>query len=53
MTAATIPRAEVALARPFANKWPIAAGVILAAVMELVDSSIVNVAFSQMSGNLG
>lgn len=37
----------------FANKWPIAFGVILGAVMELVDSSIVNVAFSQMSGNLG
>ena len=40
-------------ADPFVNKWLIAAGVILAAVMELVDSSIVNVAFSQMSGNLG
>ena len=37
----------------FRHKWPIAFGVILAAVMELVDSSIVNVAFSQMSGNLG
>jgi DHA2 family multidrug resistance protein len=53
VTAATIAPAEIALPRPFANKWPIAAGVILAAVMELVDSSIVNVAFSQMSGNLG
>ena len=40
-------------ANPFAHKWLIATGVILAAVMELVDSSIVNVAFSQMSGNLG
>ena len=35
------------------HKWIIALGVILAAVMELVDTSIVNVAFSQMSGNLG
>jgi DHA2 family multidrug resistance protein len=34
-------------------RWLIALGVILAAVMELVDTSIVNVAFSQMSGNLG
>jgi DHA2 family multidrug resistance protein len=42
-----------AVVDPFAHKWPIAAGVILAAVMELIDSSIVNVAFSQMSGNLG
>jgi DHA2 family multidrug resistance protein len=41
------------VAASFAHKWPIAAGVILAAVMELIDSSIVNVAFSQMSGNLG
>ena len=34
-------------------KWPIAIGVILAAVMELVDSSIVNVAFAKMSASLG
>ncbi|HEY4306013.1 MAG TPA: DHA2 family efflux MFS transporter permease subunit [Gemmatimonadaceae bacterium] len=47
---APTPRAA---ADPFAYKWLIAAGVILAAVMELIDSSIVNVAFSQMSGNLG
>jgi len=38
---------------PHAYKWWIAGGVILAAVMELIDSSIVNVAFAQMSGNLG
>jgi DHA2 family multidrug resistance protein len=37
----------------YPHKWLIALGVILAAVMELVDTSIVNVAFSQMSGNLG
>ena len=37
----------------FPHKWLIAAGVILGAVMELVDTSIVNVAFAQMSGNLG
>ncbi len=34
-------------------KWLIGAGVLLAAVMELVDSSIVNVAFSSMGANLG
>ncbi|HEY2379530.1 MAG TPA: DHA2 family efflux MFS transporter permease subunit [Gemmatimonadaceae bacterium] len=47
-------RAPAASQQPaYADKWPIALGVILAAVMELVDTSIVNVAFSQMSGNLG
>ncbi|MDB4948503.1 MAG: hypothetical protein JWM27_1152 [Gemmatimonadetes bacterium] len=47
------PPTPAAPREAFAYKWPIALGVILAAVMELVDSSIVNVAFSQMSGNLG
>src|SRR3954470_12880568 len=53
-------RSQIALVRPdpkpndpHAYKWWIAVGVILAAVLELIDSSIVNVAFSQMSGNLG
>jgi DHA2 family multidrug resistance protein len=45
------PRPQVEAA--YRNKWPIAIGVILAAVMELVDSSIVNVAFSKMSASLG
>jgi len=53
------PRAQLSLdsgasaVTAFPHKWLIAAGVILGAVMELVDSSIVNVAFAQMSGNLG
>lgn len=48
------PAAPQAPAAPaFAFKWVIAIGVIVAAVMELVDTSIVNVAFAQMSGNLG
>lgn len=37
----------------YAHKWLIAAGVTLAAVMELLDTSIVNVALNQMSANLG
>lgn len=49
----TVIRPIPAANDPHAYKWWIAAGVILAAVMELIDSSIVNVAFSQMSGNLG
>ena len=38
---------------PYANKWIIALGVTLASVMELIDTSIVNVALTQMSANLG
>ena len=38
---------------PYANKWLIALGVTLASVMELIDTSIVNVALTQMSANLG
>jgi DHA2 family multidrug resistance protein len=37
----------------YAHKWIIALGVTLAAVMELIDTSIVNVALTQMSANLG
>lgn len=37
----------------YAHKWIIAVGVTLAAVMELIDTSIVNVALTQMSANLG
>ncbi|MFL5576557.1 MAG: DHA2 family efflux MFS transporter permease subunit [Gemmatimonadaceae bacterium] len=40
-------------ADPYAHKWLIAIGVTLASVMELIDTSIVNVALSQMSANLG
>ena len=50
MTAATLP---AAIDRPYAHKWMIAAGVTLAGVMELVDTSIVNVAFPHISANLG
>jgi DHA2 family multidrug resistance protein len=58
MTAAALPRRVVqseitVTARPYTYKWHIATGVILAAVMELIDSSIVNVAFSRMASNLG
>ncbi|GAC1652443.1 MAG: DHA2 family efflux MFS transporter permease subunit [Gemmatimonadaceae bacterium] len=38
---------------PYKYKWLIAAGVVLASVMELIDTSIVNVALTQMSANLG
>ena len=36
-----------------ANKWIITITVILASVIELIDTSIVNVALPQMMGNLG
>ena len=38
---------------PYANKYLIAAAVTLAAVLELVDTSIVNVAIPHMMGTLG
>jgi DHA2 family multidrug resistance protein len=37
----------------YAHKWVIAAGVTLASVLELIDTSIVNVALNQMGGSLG
>jgi DHA2 family multidrug resistance protein len=56
MTAISFPSAFAApraAQRAFAYKWPIAFGVLLGAVMELVDTSIVNVAVSHMAANLG
>ena len=53
MTTAVLPRSGAATNDPYANKWIIALGVTLAAVMELIDTSIVNVALTQMSANLG
>ena len=38
---------------PYSKKWLIAFGVTLASMMELIDTSIVNVALTQMSANLG
>src|SRR5262245_6695887 len=46
------PRAA-ALADPYANRYLIAITVTLAAIMELIDTSIVNVAIPHMMGNLG
>ncbi len=37
----------------YAHRYLIALGVILGAVMELIDTSIVNVALADMSANLG
>jgi DHA2 family multidrug resistance protein len=52
VTATTLPQ-TVATPDRYANRWLIAAGVTLASVMELIDTSIVNVALAQMSANLG
>ena len=41
------------MAQQGANKWIITITVILASVIELIDTSIVNVALPQMMGNLG
>src|SRR6187551_2477029 len=40
-------------ADPYAHKYLIAFAVVLASVLELVDTSIVNVAIPHMMGNLG
>ena len=37
----------------FANRWLILLGLILAAIMEILDTTIINVALPQMAGNLG
>jgi DHA2 family multidrug resistance protein len=48
------PRTAVAAASdPYAHKYIIAIAVTLAAVLELIDTSIVNVAIPHMMGNLG
>ena len=46
-------RREVSASDPFAHKYVIAATVTLAAMLELIDTSIVNVAVPHMMGNLG
>jgi MFS transporter, DHA2 family, multidrug resistance protein len=51
MSATTFP--TVAAADPYAHKYLVAITVTLAAVMELIDTSIVNVAIPHMMGNLG
>jgi DHA2 family multidrug resistance protein len=38
---------------PYAHKWMIALGVTLASVIELIDTSIVNVALTDLSASLG
>ncbi|HEX6966285.1 MAG TPA: hypothetical protein VF166_10825, partial [Gemmatimonadaceae bacterium] len=45
--------AASSVADPYAHKYLIAAAVTLASMLELVDTSIVNVAIPHMMGNLG
>ena len=47
------PRAAAVAFDPYANRYMIAITVTLAAIMELLDTSIVNVAIPHMMGNLG
>ena len=58
MATTTLPRPAAAAGAPaaedrYANKYLIAIAVTLAAVLELIDTSIVNVAIPHMMGNLG
>ena len=50
---ATRPALSVSVSDPYAHKYLIAIAVTLAAVLELIDTSIVNVAIPHMMGNLG
>ena len=52
-TAAWFRRAPSAAVDPYAHRYIIAITVTLAAVLELLDTSIVNVAIPHMMGNLG
>src|SRR5256885_7671006 len=38
---------------PYAHKWLVAIGVVLGGLIELIDTSIVNVALAPMSASLG
>ena len=49
----TLSRAEEAAAFVARNRWLILLGLITAAIMEVLDTTIVNVALPQMAGNLG
>jgi len=53
--AAIVPRAPAvrAAAKPVVNKWAIAIAVSLGALLEVIDTSIVNVALSDIQASLG
>src|SRR5258706_2494754 len=53
MATSVLPRAAAPAYDPYANRYIIAITVTLAAIMELIDTSIVNVAIPHMMGNLG
>src|SRR6202795_2232638 len=53
MSAAPAASAEEEIWQPKANPWIIAAAVSLAAFMEVLDTSIANVALPHIAGNLG
>lgn len=49
----TVAPAALASEKPVTNKWFVAAAVSLAALMEIIDTSIVNVALTEMQASLG
>src|SRR6266540_3488214 len=53
VTAAVMPAPRHAGAERYSHKYIIAATVTMAAMLELIDTSIVNVAIPHMMGNLG
>lgn len=54
MSAVALPASGIELAPPKAvNKWAVAIAVAIGALMEIIDTSIVNVALSEMQATLG
>jgi MFS transporter, DHA2 family, multidrug resistance protein len=54
MSAIALPAAGIELASPKAvNKWAVAVAVAVGALLEIIDTSIVNVALSEMQATLG
>jgi DHA2 family multidrug resistance protein len=53
MSTAVLPAAGVAAPATSANKWLIATAVALGALLEIIDTSIVNVALTEMQNALG
>lgn len=53
MSAPAVTAGALPVENPYAGKWMVAVGVTLGSVLELIDTSIVNVALSHISANLG
>src|SRR3954470_19633994 len=53
MSEATLPTAALPAEEPAVNKWFVAVAVAIGALLEIIDTSIVNVALTDMQASLG